>query len=65
MGWQLPVQVGQHATVIRAVDGERWRLTAAYAQVHTSPWAVNANGQTYGVANDNGTPDLPAVAAVG
>ena len=63
MGWQLPVQVGQHATVIRAGDAQRWRLTATYAQVSTLAWAVNANGQTYGVANDNGTPDLIAAIA--
>ena len=63
MGWQLPVQVGQHATVIRAGDAQRWRLTATYAQVSTSDWAVNANRQTYGVANDNGTPDLVAAIA--
>lgn len=63
MGWQLPVQVGQHATVIRAGDAQRWRLTATYAQVSTSAWGVNANGQTYGVANDNGTPDLIAAIA--
>jgi hypothetical protein len=30
MGWQLPVQEGQHATVIRAGDGQRWRLTATH-----------------------------------
>jgi hypothetical protein len=63
MGWQLPVQAGQHATIIRAGDGQRWRLTATYAQVSTSDWGVNGNGQTYGVANDDGTPDLIAAIA--
>ncbi len=63
MGWQLPVQAGQHTTVIRAGTGEKWRLVATYAHVTTSAWGVNADGLTYGVAKDGGTPDLLAVIA--
>ncbi len=63
MGWQLPVQPDQHSTVIRARDGQRWRLTATYAQVRASAWGVNADGLTYGVANASGTPDLVAAIA--
>ena len=63
MGWQLPVRAGQHTTVIRAGTGEQWRLVATFAHVTTSAWGVNADGLTYGVANDSGTPDLLAVIA--
>ena len=63
MGWKLPVQPGQQSTVIRAGTGERWRLIAAYSSVTTSMWGVNADDQTYGVANAKGTPDLLAVIA--
>ena len=38
----------------------RWRLTATYAAVTTTAWGVNASGQTYGVQNQHGTPDLIA-----
>jgi hypothetical protein len=63
MGWQLPVQAGQHATTIRAGLGERWQLSATYSDVTTTGWGTNADGLTYGVQNDKGTPDLVAVIA--
>ncbi|MCU1678854.1 MAG: hypothetical protein JWM93_3612 [Frankiales bacterium] len=63
MGWQLAVQPGQRSTTIRAGAGESWRLVATYSMVETTAWGVNADGQTYGVANDSGTPDLIAAIA--
>lgn len=63
MMWQVPVVPGQHSTAIRAGAGQRWRLVATYSDVRTTPWGKNADGLTYGVANDNGTPDLLAVIA--
>jgi PASTA domain len=59
----VPLVKGQHSLTVTAATGARWRLTARYASVRTTPWGVNANGQTYGTANDNGTPDLLAVVA--
>jgi hypothetical protein len=43
--------------------GERWRLVATYSRVTDTAWGVNADGLTYGVANDRGTPDLVAAFA--
>jgi hypothetical protein len=63
MLWGLPVTAGQHSTTITAASGTRWRLVAAYSSVHTTAWGVNARGQTYGVVNSHGTPDLIAVIA--
>jgi hypothetical protein len=63
MGWHLAVVAGQHSTVITAGSGERWRLVATYANVSVTEWGVNADGLTYGVANDRGTPDLVAAVA--
>ncbi|MCU1678047.1 MAG: hypothetical protein JWM93_2805 [Frankiales bacterium] len=63
MGWQLPALAGQHTTEIRAGAGERWRLVATYSDVTTTVWGTNTDGLTYGVANDNGTPDLLSVIA--
>lgn len=63
MGYTLPVTPGLHSTTITAAASARWRLTATYSTVSTIPWGVNADGQTYGVANDHGTPDLIAAIA--
>lgn len=63
MSYTLPVVPGLHGTTITAVAGTRWRLTATYSTVTTSPWGINAYGKTYGVANEHGTPDLVAVIA--
>lgn len=59
----LPLAPGQDSITVAADTGDRWRLTASYATATTSPWLVNASGQTYGAQNQNGTPDLVAVIA--
>jgi hypothetical protein len=41
----------------------RWRVTAEYRSVIVVPWGVNARGQSYGVASQQGMPDLLAVTA--
>jgi hypothetical protein len=38
-----------------------WSLQATYVNQVTTSWGVNASGQTYGVSNQQGTPDLIAV----
>lgn len=40
-----------------------WRATVSYVSTETTPWGVNAKGETYGVENENGTPDLIGVVA--
>lgn len=62
-GYSLPLEDGQRTTLIRADAGQRWRLVAGYAHVTTSAWGTNSHGQTYGVANGQGTPDLIAIIA--
>ena len=54
-------------TITITVDpGTQWSVTAQYATASTTEWGVNANGQTYGVGNENGLPDLsPALATNG
>ncbi|HEX3617843.1 MAG TPA: hypothetical protein VHU61_14985 [Solirubrobacteraceae bacterium] len=59
----LPLTAGQDSTVITAATGQRWRATATYVSATVSPWQTNASGQTYGVANQNGSPDLVDVIA--
>ena len=46
---------------VAADPGAVWTLTATWVQEETTPWAVNNGGDTYGVMNENGEPDLIAV----
>jgi hypothetical protein len=62
-GYTMAVTPGQDSTTITATPGARWRVTATYSNVTTTAWGVNANGQTYGVMNQHGTPDLIAAQA--
>lgn len=50
-------------TTITTSADARWTATAQYASVEITPWGVNAAGQTYGIQNENGVPDLIAVHA--
>jgi hypothetical protein len=59
----MSIAPGQHSTTITATPAARWRLVATYASVTTTAWRVNASGQTYGIQNQHGTPDLVAVTA--
>ncbi|MCD2440771.1 peptidase M56 family protein [Agromyces sp. SYSU K20354] len=40
-----------------------WELTLAYVNEQSTDWAMNESGQTYGIGNGNGSPDLIAVIA--
>ncbi|MCK0112636.1 WS/DGAT domain-containing protein [Ornithinimicrobium sp. F0845] len=55
---------GAEEVEIRATEGASWRLTASYVSTELTEWGVNAKGETYGVENVNGTPDLLAVVAI-
>ena len=56
----------EHGTTTFSVEasaGTRWTATLQYATAVTSAWGVNGRGQTYGVPNASGQPDLvPATA---
>ena len=52
---------GQHSVTIKTSPGASWVLRAAYVNQVISPWATNARGETYGVIDKNGSPDLVAV----
>jgi len=62
-------QASEVVTLTRGVDtvtittspNATWTLQAMYVNQVTTPWGVNASGETYGVPNQNGTPDLVAV----
>jgi len=48
---------------IQAPVGASWSVTALYVRIIASDWGVNANGDTYGVPNSVGMPDLTAAQA--
>lgn len=47
----------------KASPGSAWQVETIYVRAEQVPWAVNANGDTYGVANEDGQPDLVSVYA--
>lgn len=63
--YSLPLTPGQTTLTIDADPDLQWSLVSTYLSRAATDWAVNARGQTYGVVNDRGTPDLIATSANG
>jgi hypothetical protein len=62
--YDLQLAPGQTSTSITTSSSTaRWEATAWYINKQRTTWATNANGQTYGVVNEDGYPDLVAVLA--
>lgn len=57
----IPLDPEQDSLVIKAPEETRYRITTRYAISDVTDWKMNANGQTYGLKNRNGTPDLVPV----
>ena len=57
----LPLGSNPSTTAVSTAPDASWRISVAYVNQTTTPWAVNAHGQSYGVENEHGTPDLVAV----
>jgi hypothetical protein len=55
---------GSTTITITADPGTKWKATAEYASSSTSAWGVNSRGQTFGLCNHNGCPDLMAAQVV-
>jgi hypothetical protein len=54
---------GQDSVTITADPTMSWRISAKYVNEETTDWGVNADGDTYGMENENGSPDMIAVIA--
>lgn len=54
---------GSTSITVTADPGTQWTVVARYGSSTTKPWGVNAKGESYGVPNDNGVPDLVAAQA--
>ncbi len=57
----VPLRSGQHTVTITTSANASWKLLAAYINRVITAWKTNAHGQTYGVPNKHGFPDLVAV----
>jgi hypothetical protein len=57
----LPLAPGEDEIVIEATAGASWKVGATYVSTEVTEWGVNANGDTYGIENVYGSPDLVAV----
>jgi len=58
----VPLTPGVDTVTITTSPNATWTLQAMYVNQITTPWGVNASGETYGVPNQNGTPNLIPVA---
>ena len=56
----VPIE-GQHTVTITTSSTNRWRLQATYINRVITPWKTNGHGETYGVPNVYGFPDLIGV----
>jgi hypothetical protein len=57
----VPLAAGVDSVTVTTDANHSWTLQATYVNQVITPWGTNANGQTYGATNENGTPDLVAV----
>ncbi len=57
----VPLTAGVDTVTITTSPNATWTLQAMYVNQVTTAWGVNASGETYGVVNQHGTPDLVAV----
>jgi len=57
----VPISPGVDTVTIVTSSNATWTLQANYVSQVSTAWGVNANGQTYGVSNQKGTPDLISV----
>lgn len=58
----VPLTAGLDSVTITASPSATWSLLANYVNQVSTSWGVNASGETFGVSNQQGTPDLIAVA---
>lgn len=59
------IPINPDSTTYRFIAGpeDRWRFEIFYVLREITDWATNESGETYGVQNQRGTPDLVAVVA--
>ena len=61
----VSIALAAGSVTITTSPNASWTLKAVYINRVNTPWGTNANGQTYGVPNNSGSPDLVAVSIDG
>lgn len=62
-GWVVDLGPGVQEVTITATEGASWKVATTYVSTRTIAWGINAKGETFGVENEFGTPDLIGVVA--
>ncbi|MGY4541328.1 hypothetical protein ACVWY0_001237 [Arthrobacter sp. UYNi723] len=62
-GYTIPLTPGEESITIKTSPDASWKITAQYVNTEITDWALNADGDTYGAMNENGSPDMVAVVA--
>jgi hypothetical protein len=57
----VPLTAGADTVTIKTSPNATWSLQATYVNQVATNWGINASGETFGVSNQQGTPDLIAV----
>jgi hypothetical protein len=57
----VPVSLGVDTVTITTSSNAIWTLRVDYVNRKSTDWGINANGQSFGVTNQQGTPDLISV----
>lgn len=64
MKYHLILAPGEHSVKVTVNPARaRWQLAVGYVHSVETAWGTNARGETYGVQNSRGAPDLIAVIA--
>lgn len=58
LAYVISLAKGSEELEITATEGSSWELTTSYVTTEVTDWGVNAKGETYGVENVHGSPDL-------
>jgi len=62
-GYSVPIVPGQHTVIVSTDATVTWALEATYVQQTITAWGTNPHGESYGIQNVHGIPDLIAAEA--
>jgi hypothetical protein len=57
----VPLTAALDSVTIKTSPNATWTLLVTYVNRVQTSWGINASGETFGVSNQQGTPDLIAV----
>ena len=63
MFYRAPLPAGSEMAVLTEPESARWSAMTSLVTSETTAWGTNSKGESYGLQNDQGAPDLVAVMA--